>query len=609
MKPALHIFFAAVALLVGPCLFPSPSAATPPPPPHLPDYTAALMLPAKHESLDILGPELVGTCAPQSHDYPPRCQGASDVRLMDLQGRAKDPSMSVRVEYRTEKFLILATPKDPANPGQPSKWGLITPDGRFLIKPAWGRIQYLGDSALAYEIDTTCPSPTPGKPPVPCRKSGIHNIDLRRTFPAEYDWILPDNTAPYAARKPGNQYGYIDAQGRTVVPFTLNSASRCSEGWCRATQGNDTVYFNAAGKKMLTVPKTNAGNFHEGLAVVQTFERKQGFIDRTGRIVIKAVYSGAEDFHQGFAAVQFGGKWGYIDRTGKTVAPFKWTEAGDFADGFARVVLETFNRDGTTRSLETALINSRGKTLWRNPGDFQFYVEEGFPLVSDHDRGIFGVIDPATGRLLVPMKYSLVTVSGTGLFAVGDGAKLAGLLDRTGSVIFPVAERTVDFNAAGVLVSTGGTTPAFRLLDGTGRGRITKVDYDELEGWNQVPALGTFRRGVTGGLMDAQGRETCTIPGASAGRFVTNATPRLEHRYYERHSTGAFWHVFAQRGLVKFKVNGKWGLYDQSCREVSAPTWEDIGMMRHWMVPVKSGGKWGLLKLTARTAAGNGRGS
>ena len=604
MKPAFPLLFAVCALLVSPGLRPSICAAAPPDPPAaavIADYTAELMLPPRQESLDILGPGLLGVCAPMPHDYLARCQGAPAVSLLDLRGRAIAPSLTFRVEYRTEKILILSTPKDPANPNLPVKWGLTTPDGKFLVKPTWARIQFLSGSALAYEVETMCPSPVAGKPAVPCRKTGLFNIDLRKTFPADYEWILPDNAAPYAARKPGNLYGYIDDQGRIVVPFTLTSASRCSEGWCRTTLGNDTVYFDSAGKKMLTVAKTISHDFHQGLAMAQTPDRKYGFIDPTGKFAIKALYSAVEDFHQGFAAVQFDGKWGYIDRTGKTVVPFKWTEAGDFADGFGTVFLETFEAGGKTVSMETALLNARGKTTWRSNGRFQFYISESFPLVSDQDWGIYGVIDPATGRLLVPMKYSQITVSEKGLFAVGDGAKLAGLLDRAGATIFPVAERTVDFNAAGVIVSTEGTAPVFGLLDGTGRKRITTVDYDELQGWNRVPHLGTFRRGAVGGLIDAQGRELCSIAGASGGDFVTNATPTLEHRYYKRHSTGAFKHDFAPDGLVKFHVNGKWGLYDLSCREVSAPTWEAVGLMRHWMVPVKTGGKWGLLKVTAKT--------
>ena len=117
-----------------------------------------------------------------------------------------------------------------------------------------------------------------------------------------------------------------------------------------------------------------------------------------------------------------------------------------------------------------------------------------------------------------------------------------------------------------------------------------------------MPHLGIFRRGATGGLIDTRGRERCTVAGASDGEFVTNGTPVLELRYYSNHSTGHFRHDFAADGLVKFRVAGKWGLYDLDCREVSPPVWEELAMMREWMIPAKSGGRWGLLKVTRRPA-------
>jgi len=401
-------------------------------------------------------------------------------------------------------------------------------------------------------------SKQPGtSPTATCLRYGLFNIDLHRTLPADLESLVYDNAAPYAARKPGGKWGYIDDQARVVVPFVHDTAARCNDGLCRATLGRDTVYFDAAGRKILTV-SMNADDFYEGLAAVQHHEGKHGFIDRTGRLAIPAIFQDVSDFHGGFAAVQRAGKWGYIDRTGKTVVPFKWTEAGDFSDGFARVVLETYGTKGQTLSTDTAILNAHGKTLWRGSGRLNYYFDSGFPVVSDPDKERFGVVDPLSGHLVVPMKHKYVSVSSQGLIVVGDDASRVGLLDRKGAVILPIA-------------------------DGW---------------WSHLPHLGTFRRGTTGGLIDAHGRETCTVAGASEGRFVTNATPVLVHRYYKRWSTGAFTHHFASEGLVKFKVNGKWGLYDLQCREVSAPAWEDIGLMRHWMVPVKSAGKWGLLKIT-----------
>lgn len=45
---------------------------------------------------------------------------------------------------------------------------------------------------------------------------------------------------------------------------------------------------------------------------------KEGYIDATGRIVIKPQFDEVESsFSEGLAPVKIGNKWGYIDKTGR----------------------------------------------------------------------------------------------------------------------------------------------------------------------------------------------------------------------------------------------------------------------------------------------------
>ena len=46
---------------------------------------------------------------------------------------------------------------------------------------------------------------------------------------------------------------------------------------------------------------------------------KVGFINRTGKFVIKPVYDDAMPFKDGCAAVNNNGKWGFIDENGKVL--------------------------------------------------------------------------------------------------------------------------------------------------------------------------------------------------------------------------------------------------------------------------------------------------
>jgi hypothetical protein len=80
-----------------------------------------------------------------------------------------------------------------------------------------------------------------------------------------------------------------------------------------------------------------ADDFSEGLAKVE-INGKSGFIDRSGKIVIKADFKGdagfnaAGSFYEGLAPVSINGKYGFIDKAGN----LKIKPQFDIAMGFNR---------------------------------------------------------------------------------------------------------------------------------------------------------------------------------------------------------------------------------------------------------------------------------
>ncbi|MCK5684371.1 WG repeat-containing protein, partial [bacterium] len=70
--------------------------------------------------------------------------------------------------------------------------------------------------------------------------------------------------------------------------------------------------------------------------------KKWGFMDYTGKIVIEPVYMGAKTFSNGLCAVRSKNKkgyyWGYIDKTGKVMIEPKFEIAHTFHNGAAIVL-------------------------------------------------------------------------------------------------------------------------------------------------------------------------------------------------------------------------------------------------------------------------------
>lgn len=68
-----------------------------------------------------------------------------------------------------------------------------------------------------------------------------------------------------------------------------------------------------------------------------------GYLNFDGQVQIPMIYDNAEDFSEGFALVEYGGKWGYINTKGEKITEFKFIEGTPFENGEALV------REGTKK--------------------------------------------------------------------------------------------------------------------------------------------------------------------------------------------------------------------------------------------------------------------
>jgi len=106
-------------------------------------------------------------------------------------------------------------------------------------------------------------------------------------------------------------------EGRSLLPITQNG--KCG-------------YIDKTGKMVIKPQFDYSDGFYEGLARVQIGE-KLGFIDENGSIVIQPNFDSVLFFSNGLAPVQIDDKWGYIDNTGNLVINPKF----DFAFSFLKV--------------------------------------------------------------------------------------------------------------------------------------------------------------------------------------------------------------------------------------------------------------------------------
>ena len=178
---------------------------------------------------------------------------------------------------------------------------------------------------------------------------------------------------------------------------------------------------------------------------------KWGYIDRTGKIVIKPQFLSAEEFSEGLAAVTVRTKqglvYGYIGLTGKFVISPRFENPGYFREGMAQM------RVGD----RTGYINKAGKVVVKpiygfDCGDFH----EGLARVQI-GLGISGKVAyiDSTGKMIIPTQFEAGTDFAEGLAAV-QVKKKWGFIDRTGKmVIQPQFDNAFGFSEGLSPVSTG----------------------------------------------------------------------------------------------------------------------------------------------------------
>lgn len=67
---------------------------------------------------------------------------------------------------------------------------------------------------------------------------------------------------------------------------------------------------------------------------------KWGYVNKSGKTIIKAEFDGADPFSEGMAAIKMNGKWGYINEDGEIKIQPRFAGNLAFKEGLAAVVVD-----------------------------------------------------------------------------------------------------------------------------------------------------------------------------------------------------------------------------------------------------------------------------
>lgn len=205
-------------------------------------------------------------------------------------------------------------------------------------------------------------------------------------------------------------------------------------------------FIDKTGRYVIKPQYQSANDFCEGLACVR-LNKKYGFIDKSGKYLVDPIYIDAGDFFEGFAQVRIGDKYGFINKSGTLAIDAKYDSVQDFSESVALVTDQgqQYYIDMTGQSAIISDVNSLnsfsdGLARFDNTIDIDRLINDS-PVLYETNSGF---IDK-TGKVVIQPRYNANDFS-DGYARVKDGDKY-GFINKSGKyVIDPTYSYAGDFH-------------------------------------------------------------------------------------------------------------------------------------------------------------------
>lgn len=207
-------------------------------------------------------------------------------------------------------------------------------------------------------------------------------------------------------------------------------------------------YIDSTGRIVIKPQFSWAEEFSEGLAAFENEDGKHGYIDETGNIVIEPKFDNWTNFSEGLAAVSVDFKWGYIEKSGKWAIPPQFAVGRPFSDGLALVGVALSGKVTFPPGPEKhEFIDKNGKVVINPEHDIlNGSFSEGFAAVQFITNGVDDELIDRTGKTLIAVEDLQLRGFSGGLAAVKKDGKW-GYVGKSGSfLIEPQFEEAESFS-------------------------------------------------------------------------------------------------------------------------------------------------------------------
>ena len=339
-----------------------------------------------------------------------------------------------------------------------------------------------------------------------------------------------------AVSKDGETIGYVEKTGSFVIPPSFDGMGSSGGGGAPFSEGLALVrnrgdsenwqdgFIDKTGNVIIPLEYDDAVSFSEGLALVgkgsDWATRKYSFIDKTGRIVMPLEYDAVSHFSEGLAMVgksysfnQW--KFGFIDKSGNVVVPLEYDTVGTFSDGLAWAIKERNDIDGSEHDdfervaeIKYGYIDKNGNIII--PFEHILPLDpESFDFALGHE-GV-GFLNFSEGLAVYGESIGMIAI-GESMTETGDIQQifsrdiLYGYIDKSGKVVIPAEYNSASsFSEGRAVVSKGSSCENMKwgFVDTSGK-IVIPLEYDSVSDFSEGLAV-VSRKNQGTGYIDKAG--------------------------------------------------------------------------------------------------------
>lgn len=245
-------------------------------------------------------------------------------------------------------------------------------------------------------------------------KWGFVDNDSIVKIPFEYDFLNPfENGLAYAKNK-GKEF-FININNLRLAG-DYEAVRIFSEGLAAIKKNNKWGFIDKNGKLVIPLKYDDVDYFRPNGLCAVTIKGKSGFIDKFGKETIKIVYAEAhQEMFDENVIVKNNGKWAFFDNQGNQLSDFVYdkvfrTDYYDFSKDIFTRDQSTFFKNGAVLVLKNGMyefLNEKIEPAFANNKFDSASVFDAFKNAIVKRNGKYGMIKP-NGEFKIPLEYDFI---------------------------------------------------------------------------------------------------------------------------------------------------------------------------------------------------------